>query len=62
MTGGSPTAQDLLLVNPGPKPSTGMCLDWYLLLCLLIACPPAGIVYWILAARRQPRPVTGLKT
>jgi hypothetical protein len=28
--------------------------DRCLLLCLLIAFPPAGIIYWILAARRQP--------
>lgn len=37
-----------------PGAATGMYLDRCLLLCLLIAFPPAGIVYWILAARRQP--------
>jgi hypothetical protein len=57
-TAGSPAAQDLLLMNPGPQPGTGIYLDWCLLLCLLIVFPPAGIAYWILAARRQPRSVT----
>jgi hypothetical protein len=39
--------------------SAGMYLDRCLLLCLLIAFPPAGIGYWILAARRGPRPLRG---
>ena len=39
---------------PDPQPGTGIGPDRCLLLCLLIAFPPAGIVYWILAARRQP--------
>ncbi len=39
--------------RPAPGAGTGKYLDRCLLLCLLIACPPAGIVYWILAARRQ---------
>jgi hypothetical protein len=39
-----------------PASGTSMCPDRCLLLCLLIAFPPAGIVYWILAARRQPPP------
>jgi hypothetical protein len=44
-------------VIPDPPvlaPAHGADLDRCLLLCLLIAFPPAGIVYWILAARRQP--------
>ena len=36
-----------------PESGTGMQLNVCLLLCLLFACPPAGIAYWILAARRQ---------
>ena len=59
MTGGSSTGQDLLVEDPGPKPSTGMHLDWCPLLCLPVAFPPAGIAYWILAAHRQPQPTTG---
>jgi hypothetical protein len=33
---------------------TGSGPDLCLLLCLLCAFPPAGIVYWILTAHRQP--------
>lgn len=39
-----------------PESGTGMQLNVCLLLCLLLACPPAGIAYWILTARRQPQP------
>jgi hypothetical protein len=39
-----------------PESGTGMQLNVCLLLCLLFACPPAGIAYWILTARRQPQP------
>jgi len=49
-----PTLPDLPVAAPAPSAGTGMYLDRCLLLCLLIAFPPAGIVYWILAARRQP--------
>jgi hypothetical protein len=35
-----------------PESGTGMQLN----VCLLFACPPAGIAYWILTARRQSRP------
>jgi len=45
-----PVIPDLPVAAPAP----GADLDRCLLLCLLIAFPPAGIVYWILAARRQP--------
>ena len=38
-----------------PEFRTGTGPDWCLLLCLLCAFPPAGIVYWILTARRQPQ-------
>jgi hypothetical protein len=38
-----------------PESGTGMQLNVCLLLCLLFACPPAGIAYWILTARRQPQ-------
>ena len=38
-----------------PETGTGMQLNVCLLLCLLFACPPAGVAYWILAARRQPQ-------
>lgn len=37
-----------------PGAGTGMHLDRCMLLCLLVAFPPAGVVYWILATRRQP--------
>jgi hypothetical protein len=49
-----PVIPDLAAAAPGPGEGTGMYLDRCLLLCLLIAFPPAGIAYWILAARRQP--------
>ena len=38
-----------------PETGTGMQLNVCLLLCLLFACPPAGIAYCILTARRQPQ-------
>lgn len=49
-----PVIPDLPVAAPAPGGGTGMYLDRCLLLCLLIACPPAGVVYWILATRRQP--------
>ncbi len=49
-----PVIPDLPAAAPAPGAGTGMHLDRCLLLCLLIAFPPAGIIYWILAARRQP--------
>jgi len=51
-----PPVPDLPVAAPAPGAGTGMYLDRCLLLCLLSAFPPAGIVYWILAARRQPSP------
>jgi hypothetical protein len=45
-----PVSPDLPVATPAP----GADLDRCLLLCLLIAFPPAGLVYWILAGRRQP--------
>ena len=39
-----------------PESGTGMQFNVCLLLCLLFACPPAGIAYWILTARRVPQP------
>ena len=36
-----------------PELGAGTRPDWCLLLCLLLAFPPAGIAYWILTARRQ---------
>jgi hypothetical protein len=49
-----PVIPDLPAAAPAPGTRTGLRLDRCLLLCLLIAFPPAGIVYWILAACRQP--------
>ena len=49
-----PVIPDPPLAAPAPGAGTGLCLDRCLLLCLLIAFPPAGIVYWILSARRRP--------
>jgi hypothetical protein len=49
-----PVIPDLPAAAPTPGAGTGIYLDRCLLLCLLIAFPPAGIVYWIMAARRQP--------
>ena len=51
-----PVFPDLPAAAPAPGAGTGMDLDRCLLLCLLIAFPPAGIIYWILATRRQPPP------
>jgi len=51
-----PVIPELAAAAPAPGAGTGMYLDRCLLLCLLIAFPPAGIIYWILAARRQPPP------
>ena len=48
----TPAITDLPVLAPAPGTETGMYLDRCLLLCLLIAFPPAGIIYWILAARR----------
>ena len=45
---------DLPAAAPAPGAGSDIYLDRCLLLCLLIAFPPAGIVYWILAARRPP--------
>ena len=51
-TSDRPTAA-LPLEDPGSGTDTQ--LNVCLLLCLLLACPPAGIAYWILAARHQPQ-------
>ena len=53
------TAYDRL---PAGVHGPGMPLNPCLLLCLLLAFPPAGIayaVYWIVTARRQPQPPAG---
>ena len=42
-----------------PESETGVGPDRCLLLCLLFAFPPAGIIYWILTARRQPQLAAG---
>lgn len=49
-----PVLPDLPAAAPAPGRRTSMHPDRCLLLCLLIAFPPAGIVYWILAARQPP--------
>lgn len=49
-----PVFTDLPAATAAPGAGVGIYLDRCLLLCLLIAFPPAGIVYWILAGRRQP--------
>jgi hypothetical protein len=36
-----------------PEQGAGIQPDWCLLVCLLVAFPPAGIAYWVLTARRQ---------
>ncbi|MGH3187745.1 MAG: DUF1707 SHOCT-like domain-containing protein [Streptosporangiaceae bacterium] len=36
-----------------PEPGAGTRPDWCLLLCLMLAFPPAGIAYWIVTARCQ---------
>lgn len=51
VTPGRPAPAPLPGLDPGL--GTGMGPNWCLLLCLLCAFPPAGIVYWILTARRQ---------
>jgi Domain of unknown function (DUF1707) len=48
-----PETATLPTLDPELRAGTGP--DWCLLLCLLSAFPPAGIVYWILTARRQPQ-------
>jgi DUF1707 SHOCT-like domain len=65
LTGDLPGALPAQQAHPGPvlpdlpvaAPAPGVCLDRCLLVCLLIAFPPAGILYWILAARRRPPPL-----
>jgi hypothetical protein len=52
VTPGRPAPAALPDLDPGS--GTGMGPNWCLLLCLLCAFPSAGIVYWILTARRQP--------
>ena len=52
-TGDRPATAALPVVDP--ESGTGVQLNVCLLLCLLFACPPAGIAYWLLAARRQPQ-------
>ena len=49
-----PVLPDLPAAAPAPGAGTGMDPDRCLLLCLLSAVPPAGIAYWIRAARRRP--------
>jgi hypothetical protein len=57
---GRPPAAGLPVVGPGPD--NGAHINLCLMLCLLIAFPPAGIayvIYWILTARRQGSCLTG---
>lgn len=49
VTGDAPLPADL--PDLGQEPGAGMRPDWCLLLCLLVAFPPAGIAYWIITAR-----------
>ncbi len=51
LTGDGPLPADLPVLGQGP--GAGTRPDWCLLLCLLVAFPPAGIAYWILTARRR---------
>jgi hypothetical protein len=56
MAPGAVTAYDHA---PAAGQEPGTQLNLCLLLCLLVACPPAGIayaIYWIVAARREPKP------
>ncbi len=54
----APTARDLSVTATVPlvdtESGTGMGPDRCLLLCLLFAFPPAGIIYWILTTRNWP--------
>jgi Domain of unknown function (DUF1707) len=50
VTVGRPLPADLPVL--GQEPNAAMRPDWCLLLCLLVTFPPAGIIYWILTARR----------
>lgn len=43
------------LPDLGQEPGPGLRLDVCLLLCLLVAFPPAGIAYWIITARCRAR-------
>jgi hypothetical protein len=52
----SPPSAGLPVADPDPGGGTGTHPDLCLLLRLLFAFPPAGIVYWILTARRPPQP------
>jgi hypothetical protein len=57
LTSDLPGTAAAVVTGDGPLPAglpvLGMRPDWCLLLCLLVAFPPAGIAYWILTARRQ---------
>ena len=54
-TGQAPPGRPAIASLPltGNESGTGPGPDRCLLLCLLIAFPPAGIAYWILTARRR---------
>jgi hypothetical protein len=56
VAGDWPPAAGLPVLWPDAIPGTGTQINWCLLVCLLCAFPPAGIVYLVLACRRQPRP------
>lgn len=51
----------LPVLHPDPHCGPGMQFNRCLLLCLLFAFPPAGIVYWILTACRGRPPGSGPK-
>ena len=57
--GDSPLHADLPVMERGSGAWTSTHLNLCLLLCLLFSFPPAGIafgIYWIVTARRGPRP------
>jgi DUF1707 SHOCT-like domain len=59
LTADLPAASGAAAVPMAPRMPAGV--DPCLLCMLLIVCPPAGVVYWLLSRRRLPLPPAGTR-